>query len=494
MNVDRSCTWLRKQGDNRVLFVGGRNPFESHIVTTGLIRAGWAVYVLQPWDYDAKWSSQVKHVLKVPALNASNLVAAVESTRPSLVLPDYVANTKLMQQAVRSVSVWTSASHRKAINIVRCSLPDEKYYEYTVSKSKFISLAGGLGVLTPPSIQIPPSIGRRKFSTIIGSLLQKYNWQPPIILKSNVDGTGAGVWIVRDWSAMSSLDSDSRSKQLLFGGTIQKMLQGATSSYVITAVDGVVVADFSLVKTATYGQTGASLAIQTITDLTTQSSLRRVLQHIRYTGVAAADLITTTTGASYLIDFNPRMSNFATTDGKVLHGSSLHSWYTQRGLLDSLRLAISGKDIKPVAARSSVSIVKFKPDDWQVRLPPSLLCPGSVYVAVPWEDPAQLNRYAYIRFNRSSCTFWHTARPNQVAYQSCDSHSAHLCNGKCVKLRREPQLPANEVSAQVCHAEGSGANKWLKQRLQCLHPFLLAEELQLRQYHFFRHEYFCGQS
>lgn len=165
---------------------------------------------------------------------------------------------------------------------------------------------------------------------------------------------------------------------------------------------------------AAWWAAGASVVIRTYNDPAAFASLAAIIAATQHTGVASADFIVHPTNGHppMLIDYNPRMSFFATLSPAVL-GLRIGPL---RALFEALDPR-APRSLDPVPSGTlphTVTVAKFRPYSWSEGgcVPNWLLCPD-VLLDVPWEDTAlirALNRSS-LAFDPASRQIWHRQDP-----------------------------------------------------------------------------------
>ncbi|KAJ1635876.1 hypothetical protein T492DRAFT_835757 [Pavlovales sp. CCMP2436] len=278
-----------------------------------------------------------------------------------------------MHATVRAYANATGADVRMAVQTLRCSLGPEELWEERVSKTLLVAAAARIGIRTPWARRVQAT--RMK-----GAEIKEFDSLLPLVIKSDRDGSGAGVRICHDRTCLKlALKRNAKVGER----SIQQYVSGPTLAYDGTALDGQILGGFARAELLSIGRRGFGFLLQTIDAPEVAAMAAKLVAHLRYTGYFNLDwIVDSESGLPYLIDTNMRSSPGMSHDGAVL------------GMGDSplarLRQAVSGE--VPLAhfaaswytplAHSIVSLTLFG----HSAEPPSdlMYCP-SVYSSFPAE-------------------------------------------------------------------------------------------------------------
>ena len=300
-----------------VLYLVQDSIEEEAIELVALRRAGWKVHLLRntktsPWDITPPWLLGKVMVVDEPNFSVLSVVKAVMRFKPVLVLADQTTTVEVMQRATREYG-WPGcqkdARCRRAIGVLRCSLPNVgKHWESTLTKRGMQHLARAVGVLVPFS---KPVRADRPVNDQVAMEVRRHG---SVVLKGRNDG---GVVVCHRGATTAQPINCSSGGRSGKPASLEQFVTGITTVYVAACVDGEVLGGFSLVKQVTLCRTCPSQLVRTFNDPTAAAGMRRLAATLGYTGIFAADFITNASGSSFLIDFNPRVSNFAAVDAEA---------------------------------------------------------------------------------------------------------------------------------------------------------------------------------
>ena len=451
---------------NRILYIAQSNLNEAAIEAGAFRRTGWVVGMLVQAFSPAIWGQSVTYLRRGKGfpLEAHDLNAAVNEFDPAVVVPDYMGSIALMHAVANDSS--SNASTRR---VLRCSLSSPEFWPALESKSAMIELARRSGLRVPRAWSLMPWAPA---AWQVHALLRYTTVQLPLVLKSDVDGVGFGVTICQTPACIDELPE---------WGVVsaQEFVEGATTTYVAAAVDGVLLGGFSLIKQVSECAKCPSRFIRTANLAEQEVGIRKMLGLLRYTGISATDFVTTTQGHSYLIDFNGRMSNFAAIDEVA---------GLKPSLLQRLRMSVSSPrghrttDAAqlPFEATSplpySLLVAKYIPAMWADRaiaLPLwKLLSCSDVYMHVPWGDPWALSYGAppSLIINRSTCTMWHRDLPQFMYRQKCSKSQERDCPGAlgmCEPLRTAKPIDQFGVVESCALDRTTGLSRFQLEHAAC---------------------------
>jgi hypothetical protein len=256
-------------------------------------------------EWEAGQAHGLAFVRATRLLQRTVLIDAVADFRPALVLFVRDVASLVRSAAAHYASAEIKrASRREAASVLRCSLPAERFWAATLLKSEVLRIAAQQGVRTPWSVTLPKQL--------TPAALEAASLQVPVVIKSDKDGSGSGVVVCRT-SLCARTALVRCTKPCGYANcsacTRQQFVVGHTMSFEASAVDGRLLGGFGRAEVLTRGPIGVARASVTLNAPEAAEAMRRLLAHLEYTGVAAADfVIEASTGRAYLIDPNLRTS------------------------------------------------------------------------------------------------------------------------------------------------------------------------------------------
>lgn len=416
--VEHMCVQHRKHHQHvgarnkNVLYLVQHTIPEEAIELVALRRTGWKVNVLrntmgffpyqaeQPWTTPT-WLMSSVMVVAEPGFSVQSVVEAVMKFKPALVLPDQYTTVEVMQRAARMrgwPGCYEDANCRRAIDVLRCSLPNnDRLWDAMKTKHGMQQLARSVGVLVPFSLPL------RESQPLMDQLKHAVKRHGSIVLKGRHDG---GVTLChRDTTSTKQMRCSKNLEHDHEAGALEQFIAGVTTTYVAACVDGTMLGGFSLIKQVTNCRTCPSALVRTFNDPTAAASMRRFVSMLGYTGIFAADFVTNASGSSFLIDFNPRLSNFATIDAEAAglpRSRSLHGLLFDAIVYGRYPTSAQRRALLPHSALFSKYYMGHVRAEHQLW--PPLMC-HDLFLDVPWNDP-WAQKYAMADQHRGDSQ-WH---------------------------------------------------------------------------------------
>lgn len=272
-------------------------------------------------------------------------------------------------------------------NFIASSLGAPESFPIVQSRHELLRIAASEGVRVPPW-------------ALLRSEADLDQWHEPLpwVIKCGMSWGGAGVRIVynraeavRAYHSMARPVGIGRAvKRLIINGDgfslvpsfertvpeviVQRFIQGQPASTTMACQNGEMLAQLSVRALGTQGPTGASTVVEVIERDDMTKAATRLTARLRLSGFHGMDYVLDSTGAAWLIEFNPRATQVCHVS--IGGGVSLaEAWWTaHRGCRD-------------VAARVAPvgSTLAFFPQAW--RSDPANPLLATACHDVPWEEP-----------------------------------------------------------------------------------------------------------
>lgn len=479
-----ACAALRAANVPRALFVTRDSPAWLTYLG-GLVDSGWDVGVLAPGcqrmlgpracpraaGAGASAAEPLSWVRQTGAeLTAGDVLDAVATFRPAIVLPDDTRQCGLLVRAARLCDArQCTARARAAAQALSCSLPRERrHWDAWGSKLALLELAAASGVRSPPSVVVPPAASG---AAARAARLAAASALLPAVIKVEQDGAGRGVRACRTPKCLATVLGSAENHTAL----VQGRAPGATVSFSAVCLDGAVVAGFAQLLAATHGQLGPALAAVSVNAPRAGDALARLVAALGFSGVAGADFRVDASGRATLIDVNLRASLHVTLSGAALGVGA--------NLLERLRRALGGEATPPwpgaLDLRRSVTYVIPTMDGQLFQL---MTC-ADVLVLWPWAlAPALAHAVRrHWRVEPRTCTLLSTRVRGLRLRQRCGQRAldaegeragvgaargrcAHECAQHALGAR-SPAYSAPELPS-LCAAAG-GSTGWRAEHANC---------------------------
>ncbi|KAG8457241.1 hypothetical protein KFE25_009820 [Diacronema lutheri] len=417
-------------------------------VIDALVDAGFEVGVL----HQACAQTQSAHVLCNPSAPGITFVRAVASIStvdvlravikfaPAIVIAGGEHTGLLRSTAERAVtdpSARLSSRVRLAVDALRCSLADERFWPALRRKSSLLELARSIGIPTPWVAQPPSPAG---FAPEVVDALAA---RAPVVIKTDADGGGSGVTICH--GALCVRETLARHRSRGVAATVQQFVRGPTLTYDAVALDGHTLGGVARAEVLTQGQGGISVLSRTVDCPLAADAVRRLFALVRFTGVGAADFIVDSrNGAVLMIDPNLRFGFGQTVDGTALGiGESLFS-RLRRALSPALARAEWPEPARPTHSLAYMRFNEIWPDMFR-WLGGELAYCADVYVPMQWAVRQLLERVSRGALEVTlsgglGCSLREVRQPQLLVTQMC-GRAGGPCDGRCRPLVTSTPLP-----------------------------------------------------
>jgi len=467
---DRHGCGAVRRGNSRVLLVARGDALILVQAVSLFYEAGWEVGVIMPscggCDLDSWVPGNPRGLRYVRRGPEAHALEAAREWLPSLVIPSSASVTPVLHQLLRDLGADSMAPAAPRLDAgsaaIACSQPPPQFWGVLARKGMGVELASALGVPVPWSVRVTAQNLTEATTALIKARL-------PLYIKTNFDGAGLGVGLVKKLSHLEKLLRRFHCSTR-YPCALQSTIEGYTTSTQTVAVDGRVLGAFSKVKVVTKGVKGISYLSATYNNDEAVSGISKVLWHIGYTGIGSADFMVSAAGRSFLIDPNMRLNVNAGLDAQAI-GLGV-------GLFVRLREAITGGDDAEGVPQYTYAPLPHAVTFARVELSvfikkrsfPGLFC-EDVFLPMPWDMSEQLRRVTsgFLRPNATTCTTTLAADVN-VGEHKNSLHFAQACTPpllnaapsgvwaacgrNCVPLRVLTPAPGPaELGATHCRSE-----------------------------------------
>jgi hypothetical protein len=357
-----------------------------------LARAGFEVTLLAPPDAVAARSRYVARSRALPAdANPREwllaLVAAIDASRPQILLPGDETSLRLLQAFVLSPPPLLGRELTRALaDLIVHSLGAPQFYDAATDKARLAPLMHAAGVRMPEQIVVRTPGEAARAAAELG---------PAVVLKPS-NGTGG-----RDVIVCDSPEAAAAAFQRVLGGQrgvatldrdatviVQRRIAGQMLGRTSVAWRGVELAGFSRERLQTIRALGGSTVVRYVHAPEATAFSQRTARALHSTGFMSAELcIEYATGNAYLIDLTRRIS-------PPTHPGS----YVGVDLCAAFARAMRGEIGPPIDVPPGTSSIMtlFPQEFWRDPQSPAL---RRYPTDVPWDDPPLLRELMQWRYD-----------------------------------------------------------------------------------------------
>jgi len=376
--------------------------------------AGADVALLSPADHPGRVMAFLSSRLRYRALRPIHaLRRAIERTVPDLIIP-------CDERAVRHLHGLYEVADRPDIRrVIEFSLGPASSFGISTTRHDLLMRARQVGVRVPDSMALTSADG-------LDAWAEGHAF--PAVLKADGSWAGLGVRIAQDLAGAREtfrtmvrpvrgllalremvLEHDlfwlrpwlTRARPAM---SIQGYVDGWPANCAVACWQGEVLAGICAEAVTTTSTTGPSTVARVIDNPEMIEAASRVVRALGLTGLIGFDfMIEAATGASYMIEMNPRCTPIAT----VRLGPN-------RDLMEALVASVSGRAMRERVPVTERDVIVYFPHTW--RQDPSSVFLRTGYHDVPWEQPELVRalmlpelreRYWVMRLLRK---LWHASR------------------------------------------------------------------------------------
>lgn len=213
-----------------------------------------------------------------------NLVAAVRSERPDILIPACDLAIRFLHNIVDAEAAGRLAPDSADVTgLVRRSLGNPQGHRRAANKIELHAVAKTLGLAVPAQITAADLDQARAFADTIGY---------PVVLKGEF---GAGGHAVRVCASTGELDDGWRALREQDAGLrllVSEYVRGTIAAQASVAWGGVVLETLTLVKVQTHpGPTGPSSVLKAVENPAAEQTARILIEHLGISGFSSVDLI-----------------------------------------------------------------------------------------------------------------------------------------------------------------------------------------------------------
>lgn len=317
------------------------------------------------------------------------LIEAVRDWRPVFILCGDEPTRLLLCSAVRAANAGRSPLPDDVLSIVRLSLGDPEFFEQTNRKSALMAYCARAGYPAPPNevVTLPEQVD---------TFAARHGY--PVMLKLDFQAGGWGVAsasssdeardAMRRLAEISPYDHPPQcaANEIVVSPSgpptlsVQKQIDGPGRNVCLAAIDGKVLANFTVVKHIATKRFAPSSVVRFVFHEETDRIARGLIEHLRFTGICDIQFIVDRdTGKSYVIELNPRPTpschlgdRFGADLSRALHAALGGPAYQ----------AAMPKDLDWTVARFPQEWLRDPNSEWLT----------TVYHDVPWDDPGLIER------------------------------------------------------------------------------------------------------
>lgn len=303
-----------------------------------------------------------------------NLVAAVRSERPDILIPACDLAIRFLHNIVDAENAGRLAPESADVTgLVRRSLGDPQGHRRAASKIELHALAEELGLAVPRQVTAADIDQARAFADTTGY---------PVVLKGEYGAGGHAVRICATareleeaWQVLRQQDAQQRL-------SVSEYVRGTLAAQASVSWDGEVLETLTLAKIQTHpGPTGPSSVLQRVDHPAAEHTARVLIGRLGISGFSSVDLILDEEhDRAVVLEINLRP-----TPGCMIG----RLWGRDHGLV--LASKLSGADYSPESMSELPQRVALFPNEWlRDRGSPHLI---EDHHDVPWRDPRLLKAF-----------------------------------------------------------------------------------------------------